>query len=527
MDIILEHQRKIVQKGTRLNQYGNHVVKFIRYNATKDAPITLGAPDTNYGIDWSEITGENGSNGFVWRTLIDFETIDLPADKNVSFFILLNFKDILTTWRTNNALLEVRKLKVIWGEGTKNGSGVADGATWNTRDGVTEWTEPGALHPDDCDAEIIGSIPLVLGINGQKRIELNISEPSQFGYLLKTQDENYDAFISSSKDDPTPQNRPILITEIEGIENGTSSPVFHKQGTKLINGSFGSIVYVNDNLYYCYHGSQNNVSGEIYRRESTDGIVWGSANLIFSGIGDFGGVPFVWKEGDNWYMLYRSSEFTTELSICLATSTDGISWTKSTSNPIITKTDVGDWVISHLDPWGVIKVDDTYYLHLNDTGEYPRQSGQAYSTDLINWTMVSPVPIFDNERFCADIFKYKDKYYSIVCYNPFGEVYVNNKYYHRLELYRSNSPIFTLENREFLGNILYNSQDGWDSTYLDTPVMLTKTIQRDTFPKSQMWMYYTGCETINSANQWGMGLATLNFNIIDKLIAIPELNAKE
>lgn len=509
--------------GSLLN-YGNHVVKFIGYSATKDTSISSGSPDLNYALDVNGITGENALNSYVWRTLIDFGADSAPEYTNiVDFFIYLKLNNILSTWRVNAALLEVRKMKRTWVEGTKNGIGTADGATWNTYDGVNAWTEAGGLHINDCDSEVIGSVILEPKDDGVKCIDLNISEISelsQFGYLLKTQNENSDAYIFSSKNNHIASNRPKLYLAAECLKNGTKSPVFEKYGTKLFQGSFGSVVYVNDNLYYSYNGSR----GIIYMRTSTDGLAWSSAYAVLYGLGDYGGVPFAWKEGDNWYMLYRSSEYTTELSICLATSSDGIVWTKSASNPVITKIDVGAWVTNHLDPWGVIKVEDTYYLHLNNTGEYPRQSGQAYSTDLINWTMVSATPLFDNERFCADIFKYKDKYYSIVCYNPLGEVYVSNKYCHRLELYRSDTPIFTLENREFLGNILLNSQSGWDSVYLDTPCVLTKTIQRDTFPKDKIWMYYTGAET---ASIWGMGLATLNFNIIDKLVGIDELNAGE
>jgi hypothetical protein len=74
-----------------------------------------------------------------------------------------------------------------------------------------------------------------------------------------------------------------------------------------------------------------------------DGYVWESTGttVLESSVDgwDAGGVwcPIVWIEDGTWYLLYTSRDADlNNVSTGLATSADGITWTKSGSNPVIT-----------------------------------------------------------------------------------------------------------------------------------------------------------------------------------------------
>ena len=125
---------------------------------------------------------------------------------------------------------------------------------------------------------------------------------------------------------------------------------------------------------------------------SSNGISWTLAKsdaLVSGGSGDWDnllGNMFIWKEGTNsWYMTY---EATISGSVCwnvgLATSTDGLTWTKYESNPVIGSSsyDVGN-------PQ-VFKFGSTYYMayHGCAAAGLPTDFGWAYSTDLHSWTVI-------------------------------------------------------------------------------------------------------------------------------------------
>jgi hypothetical protein len=159
----------------------------------------------------------------------------------------------------------------------------------------------------------------------------------------------------------------------------------------------------------------------------------------------------------------------------LATSTDGLVWTKSISNPVIS---------GQPDPAGIIKVGSTYYLYANATGGN-RNVDVYSSTDLIHWTKLSPPEgIFSGGRYCSSPFLYNGTYYLLV------SAYYNSVYGGTIELYSSPSPTFKEVERTFLGCVIT------DSTHasVDTPSVITDTIQRNSFPGGFM-VYYSKTET--------------------------------
>jgi hypothetical protein len=103
--------------------------------------------------------------------------------------------------------------------------------------------------------------------------------------------------------------------------------------------------------------------------------------------------PAVIRESATSYkMLYSADEITTSAEIGLATSTDGISWTKYASNPVISAEGSGWDAVSVFKPTGLVQIGKAYYLffagkEISGTGK--SKIGLAWSTDLINWTMSS------------------------------------------------------------------------------------------------------------------------------------------
>jgi VCBS repeat-containing protein len=254
------------------------------------------------------------------------------------------------------------------------------------------------------------------------------------------------------------------------------------------NNGFGSTFYDGS----IYHNFVN--YGTINHYTSPDGINWTAdpANPVLTPTqtweGGNVGVPMAWKEGSTWYMLYRGGSPNV---IGLATSTDAVNWTKSEANPVLVG-DSGAWDDTALDPWGVIKVDDTYYMWYNTIGGAPGQNGRcsglATSTNLTDWTKDPLNPLFCGGRFCPFPFKYGDYYYLLVPH------YTSGSDYSQHELYRDASPTFHPADREYLGVAIQFGPSEWDDHDQDTPAVLTDTIYRDTYNASnnQLWVYYAG-----------------------------------
>jgi predicted GH43/DUF377 family glycosyl hydrolase len=104
------------------------------------------------------------------------------------------------------------------------------------------------------------------------------------------------------------------------------------------------------------------------------------------------------KNGSTYEMWYEGQNSTT-VSIGLATSSDGVTWTKSLSNPVLTKSTSG-WDSAHVGKPAVILDGGTYkmwYSGTNDpTGQTGRQIGYATSADGVTWTKYGSNPVLPN-----------------------------------------------------------------------------------------------------------------------------------
>jgi hypothetical protein len=108
------------------------------------------------------------------------------------------------------------------------------------------------------------------------------------------------------------------------------------------NPGHGSVVHIGS-TYYGYYDTDTSINSTISRWTSPNGVTgWVKSGVVLSegggGAWDSGGVfnPTVQVINGTWNMIYEG-RLTTPYSVGLATSPDGITWTKYASNPIMTK----------------------------------------------------------------------------------------------------------------------------------------------------------------------------------------------
>jgi hypothetical protein len=263
----------------------------------------------------------------------------------------------------------------------------------------------------------------------------------------------------------------------------SGNPVLSPSGTEGLI-AVRSVLCV-DGTYYMYYG-YNSPSGHriIGRATSLDGFHWTkdpSNPLLSASLGQWDSVdvsmPIVWCENGEWYMLYGGNAVGLgSWHIGLATSSDGVDWTKSASNPVIPE-NVGQWD-SSTEPSSIIKIDDTYYLWYYSI---PHEIGLATSTDLITWTRDPNNPIFQAGYSDASIFE-RDGHYYLTILSDTGQNFF---------LYRDESCTFYPADREYLFQV-------WGQGGSEHSPIMTDNVYRNSFSASsdQLWCYwYDGTST--------------------------------
>jgi len=149
-------------------------------------------------------------------------------------------------------------------------------------------------------------------------------------------------------------------------------------------------------LYYSGYIESNGSRFSIGLATSTDGIHWTKkAEPILSGSNGWDysiAVKGVVKVNNKYYMYYHSGDAS---GIGLATSTDGISWTRYAGNPILIPTDPWEgWGISIP---SVIYDEGKFKMVYANTG-MSSSFGFATSEDGIHWTKDAGNPIFSKEK---------------------------------------------------------------------------------------------------------------------------------
>lgn len=132
---------------------------------------------------------------------------------------------------------------------------------------------------------------------------------------------------------------------------------------------------------------------------STDGLTWTNEGGVIgkgsSGAWDGNAVhhPVCIKYNGTYYLYYSGSKDTSNGNgvvgeIGLATSTDGLTFTKEASNPVLNRGAYGSWDGGYLRPSAPQLINGIWYMwywgYSNTTTKHA--TGLATSTDLINWT---------------------------------------------------------------------------------------------------------------------------------------------
>lgn len=147
-------------------------------------------------------------------------------------------------------------------------------------------------------------------------------------------------------------------------------------------------------LYYA--GMQDPHTGmrQIGLATSTDGMHWQKyLNPVLPS--DYNqyylGVHSVLIINNVYYMYYEaSSEFAYTFDINLATSTDGIHWTKYVNNPVVVPND--NWEEGSISYATIVKDGNQYKMTYGNNVQ--NAVGMAYSTDGIHWTKDASNPVF-------------------------------------------------------------------------------------------------------------------------------------
>jgi len=300
------------------------------------------------------------------------------------------------------------------------------------------------------------------------------------------------------------------------VNKSTANPL-------LNNGErFGSVWKYNQTIYQFYsNGSEVFVSSS----PETDGLNFSLGLRILQAgnpgeYDDYISGANVWEENGTWHMFYRLRNSDNANGFGYASCTAGLNclsgsnnWIKYAGNPINSLKGISN---NDYDPFGLIKVGDTYHLYANPT---PREINLYTSTDLVNWQSDANNPIFNTDRYCPYVYKYNGYFYMILPHDLQGfETSEGISGNHRMELYRDVSPTFYPWEREYLGTVMENDQV-YDRNYIDTPSCLQDSIERDSTgaASDEMRCYYTG-----KGDRWNQSYFSASLSKFESLTAIPE-----
>jgi hypothetical protein len=128
------------------------------------------------------------------------------------------------------------------------------------------------------------------------------------------------------------------------------------------------------------------------------------------------GYPRVVLDGSTYYMWYAGYDGT-YTSTGLATSADGVNWTKHTQNPVVRRGSPGTWDCRTVGPAGVVKVGSTLYMLYtgSSSSSGPAHAGLALSSDGVGWTKHGSNPVispgapgqWDDRQICGGSLRFK------------------------------------------------------------------------------------------------------------------------
>jgi len=164
-----------------------------------------------------------------------------------------------------------------------------------------------------------------------------------------------------------------------------------------------SVLFVNNTYHMWYSGVDANDDNQIGHATSSDGITWvkDSTNPVLSfinaGLWDNQEIihpSVIWENGTfkMWYNGYGSGT----QRILYATSPNGSDWTRYYTHPMLEPGTTGSWDDNELGPLSVIHVNNVYhmwYAGWNSAAEPLFQIGYAKSYDGIDWYKSTGNPV--------------------------------------------------------------------------------------------------------------------------------------
>lgn len=157
-------------------------------------------------------------------------------------------------------------------------------------------------------------------------------------------------------------------------------------------------VFVEGDLIKMYYCAWSNTNGrwDVGYATSLDGINWTKRNnpVIIGGSWDFQMVATSVVKVNNLYYLYYYGKGSGNFKVGLATSSDGINWTKHQGNPIMSVTK--NWENLGISSPSVIYENGIFKMVYGNVGVTVNNAiGYATSTDGINWNKDINNPFFD------------------------------------------------------------------------------------------------------------------------------------
>jgi hypothetical protein len=137
--------------------------------------------------------------------------------------------------------------------------------------------------------------------------------------------------------------------------------------------------------------------------------------------------PIVLKVNGTYYMYYWGLPYFNNYQVGLATSTDGIQWVKSPSNPVI-RNNTQSWCAFNEMPMSAFYEDNLFKLWFEG---WPanlstlHNAGYAFSSNGVNWTLYSGNPLFSTSNVeLKGVIKLANTYYMYYGIDGNNSLYV-------------------------------------------------------------------------------------------------------
>jgi len=194
-------------------------------------------------------------------------------------------------------------------------------------------------------------------------------------------------------------------------------------------------------MYYFGDNDNNAVGGAIGLATSNDGVNWvRSSNqpiLLPGNPGEWDGLyiesPSVLYDGVSYFMWYSGIDTSYQVKIGVATSPDGINWTKYAGNPVIDGGSIYSWEGFSVATPTIIKRNNqfemwycgvSYYDILDNSTVDTIKIGYATSTNGLNWTKHPANPVMSTYDNPYNINESRGPWTPDVVFRP-----LENKYY--------------------------------------------------------------------------------------------------